>query len=412
MSDPLTYLSQLTQSAAASFVGAADKVLDNPLINPMGAMIDTICSGIGVPQAVTDVAKVAVGAATGNPVLIANGATGLVAELASNPPAVTELFGGSVKAGADHCAGYVEVHGKPGVPAGAEAKVAPDQQLRPGLYARDNAHAFFGVLCGPLHHHHDHHVGHDPVRTRPPGGQYNPNSPLDPKITDYRHAVDVLEANFATFDTASGRRDGLFTRADLAKVANNPHASDQLRDAARFLLDNPEYYNRLELAANIGGKDGIIGIADLRSEKARVDHDIEKYGVPPPEGHDRGGDERVGGPGRKPSAGGESELSKILNDPNMSIEEKIMMILEKILDQTDEELLETTQQLDKANADRAKQSQGGKGDSTKADSAQEKLQLKLQQLMEKRKKMFELMSNFSMKFNEMAKTAIQNMARA
>jgi hypothetical protein len=40
------------------------------------------------------------------------------------------------------------------------------------------------------------------------------------------------------------------------------------------------------------------------------------------------------------------------------------------------------------------------------------LNLRLQRLMEKRKAMFDLMSNMSSKFHEMAKTAISNLRSA
>ena len=42
----------------------------------------------------------------------------------------------------------------------------------------------------------------------------------------------------------------------------------------------------------------------------------------------------------------------------------------------------------------------------------ELLQQRMQRAVERRKQMYDLMSNMSSKFNEMAKTAIQNLARA
>ena len=59
-----------------------------------------------------------------------------------------------------------------------------------------------------------------------------------------------------------------------------------------------------------------------------------------------------------------------------------------------------------------KDSKGSAAAEAKASRGVEQLQLKLQKLMERRKQTFDLMSNISEKFNEMAKTAIQNLGRS
>ena len=57
----------------------------------------------------------------------------------------------------------------------------------------------------------------------------------------------------------------------------------------------------------------------------------------------------------------------------------------------------------------------GKGDEKALADTQrdmDRLNMRLQKLVEKRKMMFEMMSTLSMKFNEMAKTALSNMRSA
>ena len=69
-----------------------------------------------------------------------------------------------------------------------------------------------------------------------------------------------------------------------------------------------------------------------------------------------------------------------------------------------------------ANIERALASiKNGKGDEKAlADSQRDidRINMRLQKLVEKRKMMFEMMSTLSMKFNEMAKTALSNMRSA
>jgi hypothetical protein len=92
----------------------------------------------------------------------------------------------------------------------------------------------------------------------------------------------------------------------------------------------------------------------------------------------------------------------------------------KIMEEIDAEVLDTMEAHAAAKDSQVKSKEPGKdgkpqnseAEQLKAQQSSEKLQLKLQQLMERRKQMFDLMTNMSQKFNEMAKAAIQNMARA
>lgn len=107
-------------------------------------------------------------------------------------------------------------------------------------------------------------------------------------------------------------------------------------------------------------------------------------------------------------------MSSILNNPHMSVEEKIQAILMLITRDTDDEILDVMQQMASARGERAGlgTDEAAKAREAKLETTMQELNLRLQKLMEKRKQMFDLMSTISSKFNEMAKMAIQNMGRA
>ncbi|WP_223636945.1 hypothetical protein [Corallococcus sp. EGB] len=213
----------------------------------------------------------------------------------------------------------------------------------------------------------------------------------DPDLAEYADALRVLDENWDTFDTAKGTKDGKVTMADLAAVLDSPAASSTLKRAAQFFKDHPEYWNRLEMAAS-GGRDGVTRWQDLDAELASVA-------------------KRPGGSGR--STGG-SRARDIVDNPNMSIEQKVQALLMGITEDTDDELLGVMNQMASAREDRATlgTSDSDKARGAKLDTSMQELELRLQTLMEKRKAMFDLMSNMSSKFNEMAKTAISNLRSA
>ena len=406
-------------------------------LDPTSMVVDALGKSLGLPPEVCGAAKLALGIASGNMLAVASGSGDLLGAVAKDLPAMTEHFSGTLNAGIDAKGnGYanLDLQGKYG---GLTANfigrpllgldIFKDKLGFPPAPPRPQPPPGHGITPVPDGN------GHVPTPVVGGGGgggfvdgvRYDPRSPLDPNIVKYRDAVETLAANFATFETADGARGSNITRQDLRNIASNPNASPKLKEAAQFLLDNPEYFNRLEMAANVGGKDGIIGMLDLKHESARVSRDIARYGVPPPKGSEPPAVTQPSPGSGSPSpvqtkepgkVGGDTGINGILNDPTLSIEEKIMLILQKIMDDTDGEIINAMGDLDAQRADHAKAS----GKDSKADpeeiqrkqSAMEKTQLRLQNLLEKRKRMFDLMTTMSTKFHEMAKGAIQNMARA
>ncbi|NBD11490.1 MULTISPECIES: hypothetical protein [Corallococcus] len=229
------------------------------------------------------------------------------------------------------------------------------------------------------------------------GGSTGSTGALDPNFAGYRDALRVLEQNWDTFDTAVGTKDGKLAMANFEAVLNSPAASPTLKRAAQFFKDNPEYFSRLEMAAGSGGRDGVASRQDLSAELAAVAK------LP--------GGSSSSASGR--SAGG-TRARDIVDNPNMSIEQKVQALLMGITEDTDAELLDVMNEMASAREERATlgSSDADKARGAKLDTSMQELELRLQTLMEKRKAMFDLMSNMSSKFNEMAKTAISNLRSA
>lgn len=231
---------------------------------------------------------------------------------------------------------------------------------------------------------------------RPGSGSSNPGS-LDPNLAGYRDALRVLDQNWDTFDTAVGAKDGKLSMANMEALLGSPAASPTLKRAAQFFKDNPEYFNRLEMAAGSGLKDGVASRQDLNAELAVVAKLPEVPGTSP----------------NRPNTGG-TRARDIVDNPNMSIEQKVQALLMGITEDTDAELLDVMNEMASAREERATlgTSDSDKARGAKLDTSMQELELRLQTLMEKRKAMFDLMSNMSSKFNEMAKTAISNLRSA
>ena len=333
-----------------------------------GALIDAAGNALGLPPAITHAAKVAVGAMTGNVMLAADGAMGLAQELTKNPPATTEYAPPADSARA--CEGYASPPARGTSSAGTSG---PAQ------------------ACG--------------------GTQ---GSHLDPKMNDYFHALQTLQQNFRYLDATDGKLDGNLSRGDLQRISQDARVSPELRQAARFLVDNPGYFERLD---NTGAPKRMQGLREgvanddhftehsLRNELNTVRADFARYGQPASTG---------GASSGSTSGTASSSMKGIINDPSMSLEEKIETILMALTEKMDGEILQTMDALAAAQ-DRQAGIKNDKGDEKAlADSQRDidRLNMRLQKLVEKRKMMFEMMSTLSMKFNEMAKTALSNMRSA
>ncbi|MCL2178640.1 MAG: hypothetical protein FWC28_05270 [Proteobacteria bacterium] len=106
------------------------------------------------------------------------------------------------------------------------------------------------------------------------------------KEEQYAEAVMQLGRNFSTVDTAYadtglghwGDGDGEIGLDDLKAIAYNPKFHKDLRRACRFLLDNPEYFTRLETAGDNSEFDGKIHKSDINAEYDNFDN-LKRDGV-------------------------------------------------------------------------------------------------------------------------------------
>lgn len=347
-----------------------------------GALFDAAGNALGLPPAITNAAKVAVGAMTGNVMLAADGVMGLAQELTKNPPAATEY-----KPSADGgraCEGY-----------------APPAQHGASGVGTSGA----GTACGDT----------------------RGSSHLDPKMNGYYDALQTVQQNFRYLDATDGRLDGTLSRADLKRISEDSRVSPELRTAARFLVDNPGYFERLDTSVGIHSMGRLLGdvlnddrisLSNVQNELNKVKADFAQYGRPGSPGTQApstppGTSTGSAPPGSSCGTGG-SSMKGIINDPSMSLEEKIEAILMALTEKMDGEILQTMDDLAAAQ-DKQAGIKNGKGDEKALSDSQrdiDRINMRLQKLVEKRKMMFEMMSTLSMKFNEMAKTALSNMRSA
>ncbi|WP_257449271.1 hypothetical protein [Archangium lipolyticum] len=357
-----------------------------------GGLIDALGNAVGLPPVITNAAKTLAGAVTGNVLLAADGVMGLAKELSQNQAAVTEFV--SSKDDKVACEGYAKPGGK-----GSTQDAPPATQGTKGSAAP---------------------------------GEVRSDGALDPSILEYREALKTLDANFTLFDTVDNVKNGKFTRQTLEKVADSASMPESVRNAARFLLAHPEYRTQLDTASQKGGfVDGTFSTKDVRAALSDVETRIAKYGVrgesqaapPPPPGKPVGTqppaggkrtDEPVSSTPSTSSGSASSSVKNIINDPRMGLEEKIQAILMALTERMDGEILDTMDALAAAQDKKAGISNEKGNEKASADAQRdiERITMRLQQLMEKRKMMFEMMSTMSMKFNEMAKTALSNMRSA
>jgi hypothetical protein len=240
-------------------------------------------------------------------------------------------------------------------------------------------------------------------------------------------AVEQLHQHFDLLDTAAGigGRDGVIARCDLEAAAKNPGLDPKLREACQFLLDNPAAFN--QLSANVGAADGFIRRDDLN---AHASAPAAPLPAPTP------GNAPVtstsapvsstGAPGGASEPGGARRSDRF---KGLSPEQIVQLLMLEMLNGIDEEMVNAADELaaaQEANIAAAKNpeayktegSSDGKakadaaGAKQKAATAENRATMRLQDLVQKRQAMFQMLSNFQTVTHEMAKAAIQNMGRA
>ncbi len=269
---------------------------------------------------------------------------------------------------------------------------------------------------------------------------------------EYQNALSELSRYFDLLDTAAGigTKDGVVAKVDLQAAVTNPDLPDDLKKACQFLLDNPAVYNEIN-AAGGASDDGFITKADVDAAIQNLPSSLTNgwvgnqppvdptpwdgtqtdgaNAIPldnnPPLPDPNGGFETGGaytggpyaggsnGPGAYTPYGNEAIDTKQLFSSGMSMEDVVQFVLGRSLGAIDTQIQGLVGELNQAEQAEAAAQKGGS--SAKAQAAQndvQMLQMQLQDLVQKREQMFQLMSNMSETFNETAKSILANLGRA
>ncbi|HCF61430.1 MAG TPA: hypothetical protein DFS52_25960 [Myxococcales bacterium] len=255
----------------------------------------------------------------------------------------------------------------------------------------------------------------------------------------FSNAVDVLKNNFDLLDTAAGvgSKDGFIGKIDLEAALKNPDMPKEVKDACRFLLENPSAWNQLDVGAGIGNCDGIIAKCDVDAvsaklaEKAAAIEDTSKADKPDevdktgePDKESTIGDtkptketEETSGENKTEETAAREDSGKTENRTDesrfagMAPEDVVQMLMFEMMGSLDDAMVDVAKDLKEAN-DRLINQDSNSKDGKKTQLDINKLQLQLQKLMEQRKMMFEMISTMSRLHHEMAKSALSNMGRA
>lgn len=423
--------------------------------------------------------------------MIADGALGLGAELLQNAPAVTEFYSGTLTVGVDEkgMPGYHFDH-KVETPFGdldSETTVSASgtYEHKTTFGQTQSASTGSGNTGGSGGEH-----GAGPVQGAPPGTGTTETGSVSSKVTEkdieYLDALKTLESNWEAlkpYITSGYEEAPTMHRSELETLAKS-HPNQAIREAAQFLKDNPEYQTRANSAHN---NDNALSLGELKSEIGRIETDIALYGMPekqtspvqgtqptnpgetykpanpgvrpPPGFSDRpitnpkltpvemkpqpvpppgvgsppgtGTPPGVDSPPPPPSSSNifdfRSRLQDIMGDASLSVEERVMLILQLIMEAADHEMVSEMESMGSRATERAdllsaRSAAADAKDNDKVadidrqlarlDTEMQKASMRMQSISQKRTQMFQMATNISSNNHEMAMAAIRNMGQA
>ncbi|MBS2026898.1 MAG: hypothetical protein JST54_03250 [Deltaproteobacteria bacterium] len=246
----------------------------------------------------------------------------------------------------------------------------------------------------------------------------------------YQQALQTISDNFSLFDTAAGvgAPDGLIGRNDLQAILNNPGAPADVKAAAKFMLDNPAYFNEAETAQYGGKMDGLLGKGDVAAALAQVKASpaANSDSTPSASGGSTtttqaGGSNASSGTSQtssNPSAGGSdatdsqinSDINAILNDPSMTPEDKVLAILMKLEEKKEHDVQNLTGQLvnieNTNNANQGKKDANGNAIPQQSETG---VQMQLQQAMSAMQELQTMATNFEKTEHDTKMSVINNL---
>jgi hypothetical protein len=438
------------------------------LTSPFTAVLDAGTKLLGLPPAIGDALKIAVGAATGDVVTLMQGSTQLMKDLAASSaeteyaPPKDEAYGGAdgwapaasdapdsseLTAGASDLDGDVDPeetqaletlagrfddfnrdHGLFGafgdkvitekeLQETAEDPDAPLDLKRAARYVLDHPDLMDrlvrsrdgsdqGIARGDV----------DLVRAENGGESSGTDgSRGTPTGGDALSALQTILGSFDALDTMTDGwlpADKVLSQDELQRAAGDPETSPVLKRALRYVLDHPDLLDSLSRSRGFG----VSGIS--RADLEIGIEDARRSGSTAPTAGPKPTRRPAPKPAPAPSSGGtkssssktkDPSITDILNDKSLSLEEKIEMILMVLENRTDDQMLSVTQQMDQN--DDKKTAKDDRKKVAKLDKVDRDLNFKVERLMKRKEQLSNLLSTMEMKFASMAQTAIANMAR-
>lgn len=402
----------------------------------LGGLVEQLFGSLPIAGLLQGVAKVGESLFSGDFLSMAQGGEQFFGALFKQLPAFQTEYVVAGQVGSNGSGWAAAISGS--VSAGAPSQHAPGAASEAASSAKAGVDASVAVMRGE--------------RTADSAGARS--SSLAAELAAYERALQTFDQHYTTFSSRLDR-DAFISLAELRALADGKNTSPELREAARFMLDHPEYHARLLAAVPpLFGweKDDRFGKLELFNELEMVRRERQALGASRPRGPraDCPTDPRVPIPqvptpsptppttgtpptDESPSCEAPSDppltceapstrsngISDILGDARLSVEEKLKRVMMLLTNQIDDELIDVMAEMDGATAKRADVT--AKGASATADDKaalkrqetdQQFLQLRLQELIERRKAMFELMSNLSASFHAMSRVAISNLGRA
>ncbi|HEX4620876.1 MAG TPA: hypothetical protein VH208_04840 [Myxococcaceae bacterium] len=348
-------------------------------LDPLNGLMhlgDDLLKGLGVPKELTDALNIAVGTLTGDLGMAVQGGVSEVGDISSDASAHP---------------GTTEVGAPTGAPAGYSAPASTADAPPTGA---------------------PHAMDLSSQDTQ----DWMPSDPdLRAKYLDWRNQFG-LDGGSKWNQMVNGGKDG-FAKALKQKLESDP-----------ALLAAFEQDHHVKMCNSVGGGDEEImvtndapssrGSWDTPAARPGIDHSYLNQppnGSPPP-----------GGSGGDP--GLQDQIGQIMNDPSLSLEDKVMAVLMACYDKMDKDVLQAAANLGSAQAQgnpsnpaqpaTQDASSGfytntgappGAPPSGSGSQSTQTLEIQLQDLIQKRTQLFDLMSNMSKNFNDAAMNSISNM---
>ena len=438
---------------------------------PFSAVIDAGTKLLGLPPVIGDALKIAVGVATGDVVTLMQGSTQLMKDLAASSaeteyaPRADEAYGGA-DGWAPAASDGTDVTDSPELSAGGsdvDSDVDPEEaQALETLAGRfddfNRDHGLFGAFGDKVITEKElRETAEDPdapldlkraaryvldnpdlmdrlARSKDGSDQGIARGDVDLALAEDRSggggtsgtdgsrgtpaggdalsALQTILGSFDDLDTMTGGwlpPDKVLSQDELERAAAAPDTSPVLKRALRYVLDHHDLLDSLSRSQGYG----VSGIS--RTDLQIGIEDARRSGSSSP----TSGPRPAPKPAPAPSSGGtksssssktkDPSITDILNAKNLSVEEKIEMILMVLENRTDDQMLSITQQMDRN--DDKKTAKDDRKKVAKLDKVDRDLNFKMERVMKQKEQLSNLLSTMEMKFAAMAQTAIANMAR-